>query len=881
MAQRPIVRILREPDARARIKGQRARFPKGISSADQARSHNGKFERIESSIGRVLAGADLKNSPAEVAPDRALVFEVIGPLSTVTKFIQAARETGFDWLGEDYDLTQHEDEDDEGNVAAADDGEGVDADQSVLYVTMPSINGLQKIVALWKRFTGREPKPSGPDGEWWDLFKYLSDVRPWSAKDRVDPALDRYVERMVRQQPDKPIRLELDLWYRSDPKLRANAQTYVEALLKVIDGKLLDFATIEPIHYQAALVEIPIAQAEMLSSVAGPIAEADGVMRVRPQSFYEATTMDGDVTLSSDEIAGAVARHKPAVAALLDGYPVENHVHLSGRLDVQEVDVAAASVPVARRRHGTSMASLIVHGDLGLPGGAIDRPLKVVPILAAPQNMTVECTPPGVLPIKMVYRAVTALMEGIDGKSAQGEGVVIINHSICDREAPYARKPTYWAKLLDYLSHEYRLLFVVSAGNCYEPFAVDTYADVAAFQNADPIERQVAILRCVENAKGKRVILSPAESMNSLTVGAVHDDQAGACPPGLAEPYDKVSGVPNLSSSVGLGINRAIKPDLVEAGGRQLVRVNLKNGAMSAWAFEHQDVGQLAAVPDPAGLRDDRTGRSTGTSNAAALVTRAAIRMAGVAEDLFEEVNQSWVDSQTRAVVLKALVAHGCHWGQTGELLHGLYPGHWQKKREAVSRAIGYGRADYDRIVTAGGNRITLLADDLIGRDESHQYKLPIPRAMIANREIRRITMTLAWSSPIDPITNRYRGVMVELVDAKGKRKFWDGLEGITDANGSKIPTGPVATATRRGTLQHLAFQGKKLIRAAGTGEIIVGVQARVDLAAFAKEKVPYALAVTLEMAQPVRQDLNADVAARVRLKRVEVPARPRTRVRT
>ena len=97
--------------------------------------------------------------------------------------------------------------------------------------------------------------------------------------------------------------------------------------------------------------------------------------------------------------------------------------------------------------------------------------------------------------------------------------------------------------------------------------------------------------------------------MNSLTVGAVHDDQAGTCPPGLTEPYDKVSGVPNLSSSVGLGINRAIKPDLVEAGGRQLVRANLRNGAMSAWAFEHQDVGQLTAVPDPAGLRDNRTGR--------------------------------------------------------------------------------------------------------------------------------------------------------------------------------------------------------------------------------------------------------------------------------
>ncbi|MFL9502293.1 S8 family peptidase [Rhodopseudomonas palustris] len=881
MAQRPIVRILREPDVKKRIKGQKARFPKPISSGEQARTHNAKFARIENGIARVLAGADMKESPAEVAPDRALVFEVIGPLSTVTKFIRAARETGFDWLGEDYDLTQHEDEDEEGNVAAAADDEGADTGQSALYVTMPSLGGLQRIVALWRRFTARQPKPSGPDGEWWDLFKYLSDVRPWSAKDRVDPALGRYVERMVREQPEKPIRIEVDLWYRSDPKLRDNAREYVEALLKVIDGKLLDFATIEPIRYQAALVEIPISQAEMLSSIAGPIANADGVMKVRPQSFFEATIIEGDSAVSSSESARRSAGDRPAVAALLDGYPVENHIHLAGRLDIQEVDVTSTSVPVARRRHGTSMASLIVHGDLGLPGGEIDRPLKVVPILAAPQNMNVECTPPGVLPIKMVYRAVTALMLGIDDKPAQGEGIVIINHSICDREAPYARKPTYWAKLLDYLSHEFRLLFVVSAGNCYEPFVMDTYGNLSAFQNADPIKRQVAILRCIENAKGKRVILSPAESMNSLTVGAVHDDQAGACPPGLIEPYDKVSGVPNISSSVGLGINRAIKPDLVEAGGRQLIRANVKNGALSAWAYEHKDVGQLTAVPDPAGLRDDRTGRSTGTSNAAALVTRAAIRMAGVAEDLFEQNGQSLVESQTRAVVLKALVAHGCHWGETGELLHGLYPGKWQKKREAVSRSIGYGRADYDRVVTADGHRITLLADDLIGRDESHLYKLPIPRAMIMNREVRRLTMTLAWSSPIDPITNRYRGVMVELVDAKGKRKFWEGMEGITDANGSKIPTGPVATATRRGTLQHLALQGKKLIRSSGTGEIIIGVQARVDLEAFAKERVPYALAVTLEMAQPLRQGLNADVAGRVRLKtRIGAP-RPQPRVRT
>ena len=882
MAQRPIVRILREPARQERKKGRRPHFPKAISSADQAKRHNHKFDGIENGIGRILGGADLKDSPAEVAPDRALVFEVIGPVSTVAKLIEAARGAGIDWLGEDYDLSDGDGEDEGDGDDAGDNAGQADDAQSMLYVTMPTLKGLQKVVSLWKRFSNGEEKPPGADGEWWALFKYLSDVRPWSAKDRVDPFMDRYVERMLRDRPEAPVRVEIDLWYRSDPDLRAQARIYVEALMRTIDGTLLDFATIEPIHYQAALVEISAAQARMLRQIEGPIANADRVMKVRPQSLYKP---DGERTDEKDPQAGDAAGDanpaRPAVAALLDGYPVENHVLLSGRLDIQEVDIAANTVPVVRRKHGTSMASLIVHGDLGQPQDAIDRALTVVPVLAAPQNLNTECTPPDKLPVAMVYRAVTALMEGIDGKPAQGEGIVVINHSVCDSEAPYAQRPTYWAKLLDYLSHEYRLLFVVSAGNSNEPFAVDSYDEIDDFINADPDERQIAILSCVEKAKGKRAILSPAETMNGLTVGAVHGDSAGACPPGMTEPYDPVSGVTNLTSSLGLGINRAIKPDLIELGGRQLVRVNKDDEGLFAFAHEHHSVGQLTAIPDPSGLANDRRGRATGTSNAAALTTRAAIRMADIAEGLFSENNESWVESPTRAVILKALLAHGCAWGQTGEILHNLYPGHWRRKREAVSRSLGYGQVDHDRIQDEQGHRITLLADDMIGHDTLHEYRLPIPRAMISNREIRCVTLTLAYSSPIDPVTNRYRGVLVEIVDEDGKRGFWEGLDGLKDDNKSRIPTGPVADATRKGTLQHLVLPGKKLIKNAGKGYISVGVQARADLAAFSKEQVPYSLAVTLEMAQPIRLDLNADVVSRARLKRIPIPARPRARVRT
>lgn len=830
----------------------------------------------------------MTTSPAEATPDRALVFEVIGP---VANFIAAARAAGLEWLAEDIDDRPDPDSDDE---PGGDDEEPFD--DTTLYLTMPTLAGLQRLLALWRRFARGEAKPSDAR-EWWNLFGYLKDVRTWSAKDRVDPATRAYVERMLVRHPGRPVRIELDLWFREDPELRHEARTYVDALMGAMEGRVLDFATITPIRYQAALVELPARQARMLQGLAGPLAVADGVMRVRPQSLYTAIGMPNvsergrGQSLQQEEprIADAVPAlmldvgrrgasvppdPRAPIAALLDGYPIANHRLLANRLAITEVDVSARDVPVRRRFHGTSMASLILHGDLARDEEPLNRTLKVIPVLAAPQGLHEECTPPESLPIAMVYRAVTALVAGSDGEAPAGERVVIINHSICDQQAPFARRPTPWAKLLDFLSHEHRLLFVVSAGNTREPFEIDTYVDCADFGAANPVERQIVLLRAIERAKGRRMMLSPAESLNSLTVGALHEDGSSGCPPGQIDPFAAI-GVTNVSSTAGLGINRGIKPDLVEAGGRQLVGTDTEDEVVSVWGTHHPDVGQLAASADPEGGTTSLVARSSGTSNAAALVTRSAIRLADAVESLFAADGKVWGLLPTRAAVLKALLLHGCSWGAPGALLESTYPppgtARWARRREAVARFMGYGRQDSGRVLDAKSSRVTLLADDEIGHDELHEYRLPIPRAMIGNRELRRVVLTLAWSSPIDPASARYRGVALELVDAQGKRHFWPGVRAIPQ---------PHADATRRGTAQHLVLEGKNLMSAARGGDIFLGVQARAVLSRFDEEMVPYALAVTLEMAQPLRSTVFADVAARVRPKVPPIATRIQTKVK-
>lgn len=817
----------------------------------------------------------MSRRPERATPDRALVFEVIGDIKN---FVTAANSLGLEWLTEDLIVDGALLDSDQEVEEEEDEEEGADDKRlltNTLYVTMPSVQGLQRLIALWNRYSQGERKDTDQP-EWWDLFGYLVDVRVWSARDRIDPTVSPFIEARIARDPNRPIRLELDLWYRGDPELRAAARGYVETLMLAVDGTLLDFGTIEEIEYQAALVELPVVQARALQSLQGPIADASAIMRVRPQSLYTAADREPLEGGSFPANGEADRDTRPAIAAILDGYPVQNHDLLTNRLDIEEVDVLGSDVPVSRRFHGTAMSSLILHGDLHHAEPPLTRTLKVVPILAAPQGLHEECTPLDKLPILMVHRAVIALVAGLNGGAARGENVVVINHSVCDQEAPFARRPTPWAKLLDFLAHKYRLLFIVSSGNNHHPFDLDAYSSVADLEAAPSPERQVVLLRSLERAKGTRSILSPAETLNGLTVGAVHYDGCTPTPTTHVEPFDPITGVVNICTAVGLGINRALKPDLVEAGGRQFVAAECEGGVVSVRGIELPNSGQLVAAPDTFGGSTAKTLNSTGTSNSAALVTRNSMIMADVLEELFQEDGEVWSTRPTRAVVMKALLSHGCDWGDTFSLLDAIYPPQgahgWRGRRDTMGRFLGYGRADPSRLVSLDGSRITLLADDMIASGERHNYRIPVPRAMIENRETRRLVITLAWSSPTDPGTKRYRGVALDVVDNQGGNKFWKGVK-------SKNQIHP--DSTRRGTLQHIVMEGENLMKLASGGSFVVGVQARAGLAEFERERVPYGMALTLEMAQPLRQDLNADVLARIQPKqRIDTPVMVRERVR-
>lgn len=855
----PIVRLKKAGEGK-RIKGKRKpHFPRQIPYDRQAKRLGKIFEDTASALAGFEQGVDVAADPRAVVPERCLVFELIGP---VLEFNVAAQALGLEWLLTEDTNAQPSDQDENEDPGIGDDGI---PESKLLYLTMPSERALRQLLAQWNQYKKGKPAPH-EFRSLWKLFDYLGDLRVWSFEDRLDPAMAKYVESVLRNDPKRAVLVEIDLWYRTERERRDRSIETLRDMLQEVDGELLDLVDIEEIRYQGALVRISADVARRLVAGEDGMALLDDVMTIRPQSAYE-SHIEADHNFSMETIPETKVSGG-CLAAVLDGYPVERHQALAGRVRVVEVDVGGGQVPVSARHHGTAMASLILNGDLEDEEAPLRHRIIAIPVLAASADGTREVTPEGRLPIGIIYRALRAIVDANPESDPELANVVVVNHSICDDYAPFVRRPSPWATLLDHFSHTHRLLFVVSAGNVFSSFPLPDYPNSAAFQAEPPEVQEAYLLAAIEQAKGTRGLLSPAESFNSLTIGAVHTDAAPITPGADPDPYPTHK-MTNLASALGLGVNRSVKPDLIERGGRFIARCsNVKGGGVEVHPRPSVHYGQKVAAPSPLGDLQ-RYIRTAGTSNSAALVTRTSHSIAVALEEIFKVDGLEWRDLPTRVPILKALLVHGCRWGNIGELLDGTYPpqgkGQHSRRRETISRFIGFGQTDPSRVISGEANRITLLGDDRIQAGQMHEYTLPVPASMVNNREVRTVTITLSWTSPTTHTTSDHRAVALKLCAADGGSSYWDGVG--TDGRAQ-----PATQAAARGTVVHLIHSGKKLIPN-DQGKLSICVQATAK-AGFEAENVPYAIAITLELAQQQRSQLYEEVLQAIRI-------RPRVRQTT
>lgn len=623
-------------------------------------------------------------------------------------------------------------------------------------------------------------------------------------------------------------------------------------------GRVIAEANIEEIEYHALLVHLPVAQVRPLwelSKYDTSLIQCESIQFFRASGQMFASLADESQTQDRQ----ALPEDRPVgspVVALFDGLPLQAHRRLQGRLVVDDPDGFEGDSPAVSRRHGTAMASLILHGDLGAGKAPLPRPLYVRPILRPDPGdwrKHTENVPEGMLIVDLIHRAVRRLFEGDAHEPPVAPHVAIVNLSIGIRDRPFDHALSPLARLLDWLAWRHKVLFVVSAGNYPHNLKLppEYYPEQLSLGGLqEPIIRVVA-----DDARNRR-LLSPAEAVNAITVASVHEDASTERPPSTyGDPYTD-PGLPSPINAQGMGHRRGIKPDVLAPGGRVSLRQPLGGGNQLEVYDRSLPPGQQVASPGEIAGHQSVVRHERGTSNATALVSRAAGFLYDVMDDLRGEPGGEIIDGIPRAVWLKALIAHGAEWGTAGSMLTHILKTKDNSKqfKEYVTRLLGYGAVDVHRVHECTARRVTALSGGTLRQDESHIHRFPLPPSLSNKRGRRRLVITLAWISPVNPRHKAWRRAHLSFDPPRDKL----GVE-RQQADGR---------AVRRGTLQHEILEGKKASVFVEGDDLEIRVSCRAD-AGTLEDDVPYALATTLEVADELNLDIYDEVRAAVHAVRV------------
>lgn len=843
------------PDPRRRTTRQTPRATlQGPGAARQLQRLGPAIRRVSAAFaaGRVATTAE----PA-ASPEQVLVLEVAGELTDFAKAVGKVR--GLEFL-----LEAVQDRVDSGEDFAAVDSQGkVHRYDRQLYLVFSDAAAWQELLSLWDRFQKGETMPYGK-APFRHLFSRLETLRAWDDRDRLQHtgALDAW-QRELADLPQQLVEFEIELWLRRDPARRAEAIANLRTDLDAAGGELLQDSVRLEISYHGVLARVPAAR------LADAVARHE-VRWLRSGSvrFFHAVGQFAAATPEAGALDPAVLsiaqrappNDTPPRVAVLDGLPLAGHALLAGRIILDDPDGWEAVTTARRRNHGTAMASLVLHGDLNGDGPAQSAPVYVRPILwdQAPDWVHGEGReelPRDQLAVDVLYAAIVRLYEGEDAAAPTVRvDVLAVGDTVCQ----FNRFVSPLARLLDWLQARYEVLVLVSAGNHLDDLELPDELDIV-----DPQELQHEVLVALQREAGLRRLLSPAESVNALAIGAAHDDETTSRDDdGRVEPM--LSGdLPNICSAVGAGVRRAVKPDVLLPGGRQLLTLEPHadgDPQRVSLTTTRRPPGVRVAAPGRRAGQLDATMYDTGTSPATGL----AGYHGGLLLDMFERLRRRYGPAMPRreydAVLVKAAIVHTARWGSAGAYLdRASAEVATGRPRDITARMVGYGRARPAETLRCDEHRVTALAAARLQDGQAHGYRFPLPRSLASQTERRRLTITLAWLTPINPEHRSYRRAALAVEPA--------GLPNQLVARNDVDHY-----AARRGTVQHDVLSGSRAVPYAPDKAIELIVSCRAD-AGELTTAVPYAIFVTLEVPegsalpiyQEVRQGLRVPVAIRPR----------------
>lgn len=691
MPERPLI-LFPKPEQAERIK--RKMFPPQPSYPSITR----QYDRLNPYFG-VLRQAfqqkavAIQNSPVGLNPEFAFVFEVVG---SVENFYSAVKKVeGMEWM---FEASTDEIEPDNDFYNIDDAGQRKESNLSGrVYCVMSNQEAMNQLLSLWDRHVAGETDvfERGFTGLR-DVFVHIKNIRPWGPEDRIyETHIMEYWRESLEIAGNQEVPFEIELFFRSNPTSRSIASKTIEHAVVELGGTVCSQCAIESINYHSMLVVLPRQHIQSLLDTYEQISIAciDDIMFFRPVSQAVVKGYEDTVALDTDSTPVDIQPEAEPIIGIFDGMPIQNHRLLSGKLIVDDPENYENNYLEKYRCHGTAMTSLILYGDLNRNDQVLNRRIYFRPVLKPVLDFlgnANERVPADIIFVDLIHRAVTRMFEGDSANQAVAPSVKVINISIGDPARQLTSIMSPLARLLDWLSYRYKVLFVVSAGN-QNVGGLNMDISFEEFKALSQEKRNEWVFAHLKDEIRNLRVLSPAEGINSLTIGALYTDvcqmtendrQATAVSDGLPSPV----------SSFGLGYNRSITPDLYYYGGSKFL-IRAQDGGLR-WALSGREPGCKVAAPYGDGAESGQA-FSFGTSDAAAQTTHETGKCYDVLDEIFLNETGHSIPNGYTAILLKGMLTHGATWNSCADEISRLT----QLPINKLQRWLGNGVPDISRVM--------------------------------------------------------------------------------------------------------------------------------------------------------------------------------------
>jgi len=725
-----------------------------------------------------------------------------------------------------------------------------ESDKFKLVVQFESAEGLALFRAQAERYGGIEESSEVlTETQRNTLFDRLLHTRALGPNDRVGPRL------ALEWWPvTATFGMDIELWHPGTSELVREVMRTLRELCALHDGRVADDLRTSSIIVCRVIGTRALGEALLNADL---VARVDLPPRLPEEHAHFFEPLDAPPLPGPPTDAVGVC--------VVDSGVLSSHPMLAGWVLASEDFGSGEDTPADLHGHGTQVAGLVVHADFasGLTAGAW-RPL--VPIYSAKvlrKNGDRAEFPDDKSHIAMVERAIKHF--------AGVHGCRVFNLSLGNQYGVYAGERQFaWAAVIDQLVRDLDIVVVVSAGNVsLDSIPIpDRGATRESFQGA---------VRDGMLDRDEQRICDPATAALAITVGAIARMGELPLPPAGRDPLASLvgspAGAPAAFSRVGPGYQGArkpsIKPDFVACGGN--VRVEGRDNNVR---WRHDPV--LSELTTTVG--DRLLTRQWGTSFAAPQVAQAAALALGNLRGVLGE--------EPSANLVRALLGATSIEPPCGSA--------WLRDPDAHEEAdklrlAGHGIIQSDRLLRSREHDLVMVADDEVGLDDWHVYRLPIPGAFLRAAGRRGITVALAFDPPTRVSRRAYLARTMDLEILKQRslgdiEKAWsDGMkEGQPPLEKNKwcIGARPTSTVGERSTLQvrRVTWKGapKLKVDANGVALLHVLVQCHKRFATDADDQPQsYGLAVRLWTEDPnarlrelVKANLNLRVTARQRVVR-------------